>query len=526
MLLNSKNPYQRYLPVQLLHILLTNKLTLMKKQFFVLAAMLLLIAAYTACNNSGNNPADETVTLNQAGFNIRFMPAPPVDIDSNATPAQLASFAWEELFALNWQSSYPISGQRDSADAAWDYTKPSPALAVWETYGHRAELRPWINTMLPFNAPPHYSYGINLKPLHPGDQLDLWNVLDENNEIGSCNMYAFSQAGKQPDTANLVRYQAKVNRDEYNYIYNNFSDSLKLAIARVKTLATLKKYKAYDSLGTPNSCDCKDKSVINLPCGGNKDTATQRIIVGAMEIKTAWRPLTSKDDSTKFITRTVVTFLPDTSNPNTVYYTNKRYCLIGMHIIHKTRNNEDFVFATWEHVNVKEDSMGYVLLNSQGFDDGTVHPAFPRLHAIDSVTNLSTDYAHGLLKKMNPKSVLLNYRLVGVQAKPSNNTDAYSFFLANAVVESDSTLANFRGSGIGTPHNAKPNILYRNNNMISMGGCQGCHGVAQVTLGTDFSFLLDNVGKPVYSPDILNQRAAAVQQAAKIRAFIKATAAK
>jgi len=40
-----------------------------------------------------------------------------------------------------------------------------------------------------------------------------------------------------------------------------------------------------------------------------------------------------------------------------------------------------------------------------------------------------------------------------------------------------------------------------------MGGCQGCHGVAQVTLGTDFSFLLDNNGKPVLGPDTINSKA-------------------
>jgi hypothetical protein len=35
-----------------------------------------------------------------------------------------------------------------------------------------------------------------------------------------------------------------------------------------------------------------------------------------------------------------------------------------------------------------------------------------------------------------------------------------------------------------------------------MGGCQGCHGVAQQRSGGDFSFLMDTVGKPVYKPDI------------------------
>ena len=497
----------------------------MKKHLFYVMTILLLAVTYAACNNSSDKPATDTVTSSESPFNIRFMPRPPVDIDSSATPEQLISFAWEELLALNWKSSYPTSALRDTPDTTWDYTQPSPDLAVWETYGHRSELRPWINTMMPFDKPPHYSFGITLKPLNPGDKLDLWNVLDENNEIGSCDMYAFSHTGGQPDPANLVRYQAKVNRDEYDYVFNNFPDSSSLIQARARSLAVQKKYKAYDTLGTANSCDCKDKTVINLPCGGNTDPATQRIIVGAMEIKTAWRPLTAQDDPTHFLTRTVVAFLPDSANPNVVYYTNKTYGLIGMHIIHKTRNNENFIFATWEQVDAQKDSMGYVLLNN-GLDNGTVHPAFPRLHPVAAITDSGTAYAHNLIKQKNPKSVLLNYRLVGVQAKPSNNTNAYSFFLANAVVESDSTLANFRGSGIGKPHDGLPNTLYRNNNMISMGGCQGCHGVAQFTLGTDLSFLLDAAGKPVFSPDILNQNAAAAQRTAKLRTLIKETSFK
>jgi mono/diheme cytochrome c family protein len=89
---------------------------------------------------------------------------------------------------------------------------------------------------------------------------------------------------------------------------------------------------------------------------------------------------------------------------------------------------------------------------------------------------------------------------VGVQAKPTNDTKAFSFFLANYVIESDSTLGNFRGSGIGKPFDNGDNTLYRGQR-VSMGGCQGCHGVAQTNLGTDFSFLLDSVGKPVQNPD-------------------------
>lgn len=59
-----------------------------------------------------------------------------------------------------------------------------------------------------------------------------------------------------------------------------------------------------------------------------------------------------------------------------------------------------------------------------------------------------------------------------------------------------------------------------------MGGCKGCHGVAQITLGTDFSFLLDQVGKPVREPDLLDTVpgvALTARQVSKLEAYIKAT---
>ena len=47
------------------------------------------------------------------------------------------------------------------------------------------------------------------------------------------------------------------------------------------------------------------------------------------------------------------------------------------------------------------------------------------------------------------------------------------------------------------------NILYKGKT-YNMGGCKGCHGVAQTAFGTDFSFLLDFVAdKPVVDPDTI-----------------------
>lgn len=472
----------------------------MKTNNKILILTLLALGFIWSCDNSKTTEEVEDFAVNPPTFNINFSMNPPPDLlDSNATPQQLVEFAWEEFLALNWQSSYTKDGLRDHADPTWSYNDTSsafPSLAVWETYAHRTEFRPASNVMLPFDTAPHYSFGVMPKP-EPGSNasFELFNVLDENNEIGSCNIYAHTTTD---DKEHRVLYQAKVNRDEYDYIRNKYPTIKQLNTATANNLAALTKQNEY-APGVLNSCNTPTNFAgISLPCGNLQTKKT-----GAMEIKTAWRELTAADDSTKFFRRKVVRFIQNISNnaKDTLYtYENKEYALIGIHIIHKTNNYEDFVFATWEHVGVEQDNMGFVKLDSNGNEEKAFQKNYPRLHPIDAITDQSTAYVHAQLKKMNPKSIWQNYRLVGVQAKPTNDTKAFSFFLANYVIESDSTLANFRGSSIGKPHNSQNNIVYRGKK-LSMGGCQGCHGVAQTKLGTDFSFLLDGVGKPVKHPD-------------------------
>ena len=46
---------------------------------------------------------------------------------------------------------------------------------------------------------------------------------------------------------------------------------------------------------------------------------------------------------------------------------------------------------------------------------------------------------------------------------------------------------------------------------VTIGGCQGCHGVAQTAFGTDFSFLLDfGNNKPSIMPAAIHYSAPAV----------------
>ena len=110
------------------------------------------------------------------------------------------------------------------------------------------------------------------------------------------------------------------------------------------------------------------------------------------------------------------------------------------------------------------------------------------------------------------------YKLVSVQPLPFDvsaisPTDpvhgAAVFLQANIVVETDYTLQQFRGridrnntaedSGDGAPTSIArvgfppPNVVTPSMQGVSgvnMGGCMGCHGNAQVSAGSDFSFIL------------------------------------
>lgn len=460
------------------------------KHHLNIPAMIISLIAITFLTHCNPGP----VTQQPSPFDgIVFEPFPPIELDSNATPEQLVSFAWNEFLALNWKSSYSANGKRDYPDTSWSYTAdslPFPDLVVWETYAHRTELRPYSDTMQPFDNPPHYSFGDKLYPQNAQTSFTLFNNLDENNEIGSCNVFAHVNKYQQQYQ---VLYQAKANRQEYDYLYNNYPTKARLLAATTHTGNLLQdSLSAYYAAGAP--CDCEPgKNIVCLPCGGSQDAGQ-----GTMEVKTAWRRLTAEDDPSRFFTRNVITY---TTQGDSIIYVNDIYGLIGLHIIHKTRNYPAFVFATFEQVDVEQANMGLVLLNSKGTDSGPLQADYKRLHPVTDIANASTQYVHDQLKERNPRSIWQYYRLTGVQGKPTNDKTSFNYFLANYVIESDSTLANFHGGGFGTPFNDSANLVYQGQR-ITMGGCQGCHGVAQQRVGGDFSFLMDTVGKPVHKPDI------------------------
>jgi hypothetical protein len=208
-----------------------------------------------------------------------------------------------------------------------------------------------------------------------------------------------------------------------------------------------------------------------------------------------------------------------------------------------------YIFATWEHVD--NDQAGFTYANflppqtAQSVNNvppasfypmpANALPVTRRFPILTGTANVNTA-VHNAIRQINPNSVWLNYQLIGTQFQaidlpteqpavppfpttlpPADPTNiGQDVYLANSVVETNDGLQLFRGlppnvpySGISTKYQTNPPILSGNSSLTAynrdtanlvfpnaqgiqgniMGGCMGCHGVAQVK-GFSFSFIL------------------------------------
>ena len=202
-----------------------------------------------------------------------------------------------------------------------------------------------------------------------------------------------------------------------------------------------------------------------------------------------------------------------------------------------------FVFATWEHESIFNSPVvglknqppptyfysnffkGSALEGPQkGFYPPLDQPAYPvmRQYPVLESTKNVTRIFHNAIRAKNPNSVWLHYHLVGTQfqavdlkpnpdglATPPNDPTRIGqpVFLANLAIETNLGLQFFKGQpphieviqnfqNNGVPNNKNPVAFARDNANTSfngkaynMGGCMGCHGVAQ-SKGYGFSFVL------------------------------------
>jgi mono/diheme cytochrome c family protein len=387
-------------------------------------------------------------------------PLIPSDIYRGPNPSSndLATFAWLEFISVvspaNAQNrgftagSFAMSGQNPQS------------LLVWETYQHRSELFPFNSANKPvppqpWNATPKYVESImnTSTPYSPG--LTNFNNLDETTQIGQNILFFPKTAGSpQPLTDAQVLFEAKVNQYEWQYVNEKYKN-------------------------------------VTLPI---------KLPTGTVEVKAAWRPLSSIQESKRYRyhTANVITYTGSDSNPVAQVQT---YALIALHIIHKSRNYPAFTFATFEQVDdcqspgvgqpcatglyyvPQYSTVGYSTSKTTSFPpfgkNNVTNPtinfnqnmptANPNgkstplpLGSVSSIAGAKTvsgavtvpvtqpvatvpgvaqvnQQAYAAMKGIpgfNANFVWQYYKLAGVQAVPTNDDATADFYLANIVVES------------------------------------------------------------------------------------------
>jgi hypothetical protein len=527
-------------------------------------------------------------------------PAVPTDIEGGAPNADLrrsAIFAWREFIALNWPALTQSGGKplRDTPDKGKPFGDPKETgPLVWHTYRGKVEIFPGTGknntkgmppTFFPtgyvndpaqsygYDAPPRYIYDPAsvgtptgaISPCVPSQEGEPtpWINLDETTQIGLDVMYAgvdVQNAGPNTDP-HRIRFMAKANRSEYEYVVKNnyWWASDDFATAQGNLLAAI----AYNKDGQytyPKS------PFLAFP-------------EGTIEVKAAWRPLAKGEDPTHFYTTKVRYY--NAAGSSGFCYVNETWALLALHIIQKTPTAPYFVFATFEQADnlltpdgqPVEDDDGVVIRPSKNgpTTPGLTYHASPKMPSVTAngpyckdqgdelyFQELGSELPNGGPICVNqrtytiPRPIVvvnkvvhnhirayakshgfastpwLHYKLVNVQAVPFDQSsidtknsnspkNPATFYLANSVVETDYTLQNFTGrltmGGASTNYPFPPNNVrqdFKNTFIIptkgtvgqpiqafNMGGCMGCHG--QANSKTDISFILS--GGPVQSPE-------------------------
>ena len=337
-----------------------------------------------------------------------------------------------------------------------------------------------------------------------------------------------------------VLYEVKVNYDFYKYIVDNqhqyYIDANADAAATTGSITLPYRTSAAAGPGSNNAARVLGYNPTKCIITDSTVTPTSNVtpcFTGAIHLKAAWMLLQNENPS-QYHTAEAAYFKSENGKKCMAYGT---FGLIGLHIIQRIHQGTGsgqgnpqggtFIFATWEHVN--NDSAGFTYSNffpgqplvgppKRGFYPYPAYALpvkrqFPILPGTVNVNNA----VHAALPA---SSVWQNYELIGVQFQPINVPSAIPIganpndptgigqplFLANSVIETNQGLQNFQGlppfaapianfqkngimkNGVYAFNRNTPNVSF-NGSAINMGGCMGCHGVAQVK-GFSFSFVL------------------------------------
>lgn len=451
-------------------------------QILISATMLLSLSACSSNNTDPQSNTDSTTsdTTTAALSSKPATPAPDLPSLSSTIPTEITVtgqsptleslqhdfdvFSWQSFIALNWPANPDGSPNNDLMIG---HTPSSPT--VWQSWREsRSIFLPNGATPRPWGSPgnvPDVCKSINTAELPTGTILltqvgKTPNVLDESAE-------PFQTGPLIDQNGQYTRYEILTNESMFDYIVDN---------------------DLYSKSGQASF-----KQPADFP-----SSSTSEDTVGAIMLKASWVKMEGKFNSENFHTTYALVY----NNPDEQYGV-KPACsleqvgLVGFHIAHKTEDEPQWVWSTFEHIanaptqGEAPDRSAYNYYDAtckdcpvnkspaRPWNPGNPHTPPSQIERVIPITAdakaLNAAY-HLALANAVPDSVWLNYQLVSTQW-PTNATSVTDptgvpapSFLANTTLET-----YIQGEVTQTSSS-----------------CMACHNNATDTSGefSDFTYLL------------------------------------
>jgi hypothetical protein len=373
--------------------------------------------------------------------------------------------SWETFVALNW----PADAKTCSADLTKTILSGTGPV-VWETYladtdVFKSKPNPWCG------GPPGLS-GVSADAQKLGQKTGVTRFFGMLSKFSptlstSSGVKGIQEVGGALTDKNgrFVRYEIRMNQDEYNYIVKN---------------------NLWNKAGQAGK-------TISFPMG--KSTFGP---VGAMEIKAAWKVLGDGDDPTKFYNIQAIVFndAKGTKSPGKNPVT---LGLVGLHILHKAKGQSKWLWSTFEQndnltsfsypsgkPNAQTANAPYTELDLKTGKPLNLPVNVTRLNPIENpATEMNAGY-----QKLLAGSVWANYSLVATQWAGNLGGMPKPAYMANTVIETYTQGPTPPSDG-PIPY---PSPGYQPFSASASSSCMKCHSVAKDAQGAngDFSFLLGN----------------------------------
>jgi hypothetical protein len=424
-------------------------------------------------NISSVPPEDEAEDSDFAGGN-------PIDF--------FDAYSWRLFIALNWPAADNKRGEPDTNRSIGDVIGPR----VWETWKSASEAIPADGS-----PPTEWSSfdAVTLCKNEAGGQAGLGPVkvlafampgpvFEDFNQVSAAGMPVGALVARN---RSYVRYEIRMNQKQFDHIRTH----------RLNLRKTL------------------DEMPADSPARVFPDTS--------IEIKAAWRELKSPGDdaiAARYYNVQARGFNPETKNCET-----KRFGLIGLHIVQKTKNRRQWTWSTFEHVDNLSLGAGApagaastleeVVENEVSLPDGGVTAAKPPKLDPESTK------VHRFLLNSGEFTTIPPSKTAATNAKWHAQPEIAGSVWKNyflVMTQWPTQIGQEAGTGSPFPTKNVANVTLETYKNLQASSCIGCHFPTKESFGTDFVWFVGLRAFPV--PPAVPPGGAA-PGSAKSKAFIE-----